>query len=60
MQAYTKESPFALGGDTDGDFLMGGSVASCDASIQLGFLRKVRRQPSLPAASPRRARGAAG
>ena len=29
----------------DDDFLMGGSVAHCDAQIQLGFLRKVRHSP---------------
>ena len=32
---------FPMGASSD-DFMMGGTVATCDAQVQLGFLRKVR------------------
>jgi hypothetical protein len=47
--AKHRPMPDFLGGGSDSDFLMGGSVASCDAQVQLGFLRKVR--PELADAS---------
>ena len=42
--SFSQHSSFPMG-SADDDFLMGGSVASCEAQVQLGFLRKVRRFP---------------
>jgi len=38
--SFSQHSSFPMG-SADDDFLMGGSVASCEAQVQLGFLRKV-------------------